>query len=264
MRRRDSSLLAGRTVVEVGLFTRDESLTYLRSKLSQTIVMEDALGLSADLGHLPLALAQCAAYISDLGLTCAEYRRRFNDWRLSRLVPGRQTLPDEQRDTIDSTWSLSMEAVNSVRPVGLALPLLRLIATANVNQIHIKLFGFRPVVEYLNSQWSGSGGVSTEDIRDGLHNLRRFNLVTIGEDDYVGSHPLLRRVVREGVAESHMQELSSVVYWWVQEMILDIKWEHLTGHWLGNKMDAAVERAGMRAGFWIGTKLRRLMKGPDS
>jgi hypothetical protein len=87
-RRRDAALAAeGRRVVNVGLFTPEEAHRYLREKLgAEPGRLDEPERLAADLGYLPLALAQAAAYLIDRGLTCAGYRRRFAErkrpWRL--------------------------------------------------------------------------------------------------------------------------------------------------------------------------------------
>lgn len=82
-RRRDG-VLAGhnRQLLNVGLFTPAEAATYLQEKLQLSIgCMTESARMAADLGHLPLALAQAAAYILDRGLTCSAYRRRFSTLR---------------------------------------------------------------------------------------------------------------------------------------------------------------------------------------
>ncbi|MFD0889334.1 NB-ARC domain-containing protein, partial [Streptosporangium algeriense] len=79
-RRRDAVLAgAGRIRVEVGVFTPDEARHYLTAKLAaagRTDAAERLDALAADLGYLPLALAQAAAYLIDAGLECAAYRER--------------------------------------------------------------------------------------------------------------------------------------------------------------------------------------------
>jgi hypothetical protein len=104
-RRRDAVLSgAGRRLVEVGLFTPGEAVAYLTANLAahgQAGRADQVAGLAADLGFLPLALAQAAAYLADLGLDCETYRSRLADRRhkLPDLVPDDSGLPDDHRGT---------------------------------------------------------------------------------------------------------------------------------------------------------------------
>ena len=76
-----------------------------------------------ELGRLPLALAQAAAYIADRGLTVPAYRRRFADRRNAWLnccqstrppTVTRSPRPEKSRATVAATWSLSIDAANAL------------------------------------------------------------------------------------------------------------------------------------------------------
>ena len=100
-RRRDAALTAGRQVVDVGLFSAAEADEYLRAKLAdQPELLPGADELAADLGRLPLALAQAAAYVLDRRLTCSGYRRRLRERRLADVAPN--ALPDDHAASSDS------------------------------------------------------------------------------------------------------------------------------------------------------------------
>ncbi|MFE5686893.1 NB-ARC domain-containing protein [Streptomyces sp. NPDC056512] len=78
-RRREAALTgAGRHRVTVGLFTSEEAAAYFTAVLSahdRREPTDQINALAADLGYLPLALAQAAAYIIDADLTCASLPR---------------------------------------------------------------------------------------------------------------------------------------------------------------------------------------------
>jgi len=78
----------------------------------------DVAALAADLGHLPLALAQAAAFIRDQAIDCAEYRRRLNDRKrpLTNLLPPEDALPDAHRSTVVATWALSIDVADRLSP----------------------------------------------------------------------------------------------------------------------------------------------------
>ncbi|MCB5167464.1 tetratricopeptide repeat protein [Streptomyces bambusae] len=138
-RRRDAALFGeGRRRVEVGLFTPQESVAYLTASLNaqgRTEPADQLAVLADDLGHLPLALAQATAYLVDSGETAASYRQLLADRAtvLDHLTP--DALPDEQATALAASWSLSMERADTLRPAGLARPMLHLAAFLDANGI---------------------------------------------------------------------------------------------------------------------------------
>ncbi|XVV08561.1 tetratricopeptide repeat protein [Actinoplanes sp. CA-131856] len=200
-RRRDSALLAGRHVVQVGLFTPAEAYIYLQNKLfADPRLLAGAAELADDLGHLPLALAQAAAYLLDRGLTCADYRARLADQRrrLPDVLPEAGALPDEHQHTIAATWSLSIDLADRLHPPQLARPVLQLAALLDPNGIPTDLFATTRVLDYLSQRLHRGGVVDAEDVRDALHGLHRLNLATVGRTtDTLRVHALVQRAVRE-------------------------------------------------------------------
>lgn len=154
-RRRDPALTGeGRRVVPVGLFTPAEAFAYLEVFLAAHGLQEDPQqleALAADLGHLPLALSQAAAYLVHADLDCATYRQLLADRtsRLGDLVPDR--LPDEQTAPVAATWALSIERADQLRPTGLARPLLRLAAMLDPNGIPDTVLTSAPTRAHLSA-----------------------------------------------------------------------------------------------------------------
>ena len=196
-RRRDAALhRTGRTLVDVGLFTPAEAHAYLEAKLGPAGgPAGDLDGLAADLGRLPLALAQAATYLLDRELDCAGYRARFADRKrtLAQLVPEDDSLPDDHATTVAVTWSLSIEVADGLRPAGLARPLLQLASLLSPDDIPAVLFRTDEI-----GAWAGTAGtpVPVEDVQDGLRNLHRLNLATVSGDT-VRVHALVQRATRE-------------------------------------------------------------------
>ncbi|MFC8209056.1 NB-ARC domain-containing protein [[Kitasatospora] papulosa] len=128
-RRRDA-VLRGRSrhSIGIGLFTSAEATAYLSAKLAAHEHQDDPeqiAGLAADLGYLPLALAQAVAYLIDLDLDCSEYRERLADRTrvLPGLLPETGSLPDDQTVTVAATWRLSLEYADRLSPEGELVPL---------------------------------------------------------------------------------------------------------------------------------------------
>ncbi|MFF7991560.1 NB-ARC domain-containing protein [Kitasatospora xanthocidica] len=151
-RRQDPALLAGRRLVPVGVFSAEESRAYLTGVLAPYGLIEELDGLADDLGHLPLALAQAAAYIaelSDTGMTPAAYRRLLADRTTALRDAAPDRLPDGQGLTVAVTWSLSIDHADTLRPVGLARPMLELVSFLDPNGIPEAVLTSDPVLAHL-------------------------------------------------------------------------------------------------------------------
>ncbi|MGX1501402.1 UNVERIFIED_CONTAM: DNA-binding ferritin-like protein [Streptomyces graminofaciens] len=152
-RRRDAALFGdGRQQIEVGLFTPDESVAYLTAALNargRTEPADQLATLAADLGHLPLALAQAVAYLIDSGKTAAAYRNLLADraTKLADLAP--DALPDEQATALAAAWSLSIDRADTLRPAGLARPMLHLASLLDANGIPQDVLTGQPARNHL-------------------------------------------------------------------------------------------------------------------
>lgn len=203
-RRRDAALAGGtRQLIEVGLYTPGQALAYLREKTGDGDGLEHAADLAADLGYLPLALAQAAAYLHDRQETYAGYRRRLRDRRkrLPELFPD-DALADDYRSTVAATWSISLEAADRLLPPGLATPVLRLASTLDPNGAPLEVFTTPAALAFLTDQHQPTGSASPtarvdeHDCRDALSNLHRLNLISVdrgGGPRAVRTHALVQR-----------------------------------------------------------------------
>ncbi|MEV6620307.1 tetratricopeptide repeat protein [Amycolatopsis sp. NPDC051106] len=213
-RRRDAALRGhGRCLVEVDVFTPREADAYLHAALAdQQHLVEGAAELTAELGFLPLALAQASAYMLDRGLSCADYRTRWASRRrsLASLMPEPDGLPDEHRATVATTWSLSIEQANRLEPAGIAGTLLDVASVLDPNGIPAELFTSPPVVALLSVD--SEREVDAEQARDGLGCLHRLNLIALHPDSMsraVRVHALIQRATRDTLLA---QKLPDVAY----------------------------------------------------
>ena len=210
-RRRDAALLAGRQIIDVDVFTPEQAVAYLRGKLAAVPQRLDEVDeLAHDLGYLPLALAQAAAYILDRGarMTCGRYRQRLADQRrrLSDLAPA--ALPDQHQVTVAATWSMSIDRADQLVPVGVARPLLELAALLDPNGIPTALFTAQPVVDYCTARLGRD--VDADDTDETVHLLHRFSLLTVDETTAtVRIHGLVQRAVREATDPDHQPGLAN-------------------------------------------------------
>src|SRR5262249_35538402 len=121
----------GRRAVEVVPLSARESLVCLSNRLrADRDQWNGALDLAADLGFLPIALAQAGTLMAYTGIDCREYRTRMADWR-QRLAAGNGALPPAVADT----GALALEFADRLPPTGLARPMLALISMLDPNGI---------------------------------------------------------------------------------------------------------------------------------
>ncbi|WP_170191952.1 tetratricopeptide repeat protein [Saccharothrix syringae] len=238
-RLRDAALTqGGHRVIELDVFTPDQAVAYLAEALTGTTdgTDRDQLeGLAAELGWLPLALGQAAAYLTDQPLLgVADYRAMLADRRrtLAELTPPEHALPDHQL-TVAATWSLSIEHADRAddtrspttsrwrglltrvrrttgsRGGGLVRPLLEIAALLDPNGTPLAVFTARPVLDHLTTRTGRE--VTATDVHHGLTRLHRFSLITLTPDRparTVAVHALVQRAVRDTLTPDRLHTLA--------------------------------------------------------
>jgi tetratricopeptide (TPR) repeat protein len=213
-RRRDAALSGdGRHLIHVGLFAEGQAVTYLAQSLSiygRQEPVEQLTALARDLGLLPLALAQAVAYVIDTGLDCAAYRDLLADRATSLADTTPDALPDDQAAPVAAAWSLSIDRADTLRPAGLARPMLHLVAMLETNGIPGNVLTSPPAIAYLARHRTAGqedtaepqGGVSAQDAMLALRALHRLSLIehaphTPQQATHV--HQLIQRAVRDAL-----------------------------------------------------------------
>lgn len=242
-RRRDAAVArADRRLIEVGVFTPAESVAYLGTKMPAYAGTADLTHLAQDLGHLPLALAQAAAFIADKPLlTVAGYRDRLADRRrvLAEVLPARRELPDEHRDTVAATWSLSIERANAMTPAGLARPLLEIASLLDPAGIPTALFTSSAVTRHLAS--------GIDEASDALGCLNRLSLITLNTAQparAVRVHALVQRTTRDAITPPRVEVLTHVIADALHEVWPDVEFDSALGQALRSNTSALSTVAG--------------------
>ncbi|WP_225817984.1 tetratricopeptide repeat protein [Streptomyces echinatus] len=225
-RRQDAALTTGRHRIPVGVFTPAESLAYLTRALPTHTESDGQLaGLAQDLGHLPLALSQAAAYLTDTSMPVTDYRQILADRTTALRDAAPPALPDGQALAVAATWSLSIEHADRLPPVGLARPLLQLAASLDAHGIPDTVLTSTPACTYLDRHRTspnapvptpaspGTGTPEQEvperDARLALSVLRRFSLIERTPDTphtAVRVHQLVQRAVRDALTPDQNQQ----------------------------------------------------------
>ena len=150
--------------------------------------------LAAELGGLPLALEQAAAYVQASGQNLAGYLAMFRQRRPDLLGRGE---PTGYPETVTTTWLLAFEDLQHAAPG--AVGLLRLLASCAPEVIPLRLLlQPRPgLAGRLGQEVAPVLGPLLEDplaAGDAIAALRRYSLVTPAADGSVSVHRLVRAV----------------------------------------------------------------------
>ena len=236
-RRRDAALTGpGRSRVDVGVYTPDEAVAALHEALAARDHPAEPeaqiRALAEELGRLPLAVSQAAAYIADAALSCAAYRARLADRTrtLSQVLPDPgegEALPDEQAATVAATWSLSVERADGLPPRGLARPILQLTSPLDPNGIPQTVLTSPPALQYLAlhraapalltplpgeaAETREAPHVGEEDAVAALRALHRLSLLDHNPAQphtTVRVHQLVQRVTSEALSASARDQLA--------------------------------------------------------
>lgn len=148
-----------------------------------------AWALVEELGYLPLAIEQAAAYIDEHGGSIADYLNLFRKHRQQILRRGRPS--SAYPDTVETTWELSIEKVREQSQA--AADLLKLCAFLAPDDIPLKVI--RDGRELLPGPLTTTAGNELE-LDDAISSLRRHSLVERTEGG-ISVHRLVQAVVRE-------------------------------------------------------------------
>ncbi|AOS83621.1 hypothetical protein BIU88_05340 [Chlorobaculum limnaeum] len=175
----------------VEVWERNESVAFLLKRTGRTDEA-GANALAEELGDLPLALEQAAAYCDNKKKSFADYLTLFNTRRTE--LWNREKAPDGYKETVATTWSLAFE---EIRKVPMAEELLSLCSIVAPDAIPRTL---------LNRALEIYKVVETVDefvIDDAYDALRSYSLITL-EEKFVNVHRLLQSVVRDRMNEDDL------------------------------------------------------------
>ncbi|MBD2895642.1 hypothetical protein amrb99_45810 [Actinomadura sp. RB99] len=203
-RRRDLAPPGPRsTTIEIGLFTPGEADAYLRTRLGELAADDqERTALINDLDHLPLALAQAAAYMLQQDVDCGRYRTLLAKQFLADTVPAPEDLLDDHQRIVSAVWEISIDRANRSRPAGLARLLIQLASVLDSAGIPAAVLTSQPARDYIASHLPGTDSPTAEAIDQALRLLHRYSLI-----DYdraatyreVRIHQLIQRATRENL-----------------------------------------------------------------
>ena len=104
--------------VEVDVFNRTESVSFLNKRVPRSIAEPDAIRLAQELGDLPLALEQAGALQAETGMSVEEYLRLLKE-QTSELLA--ESKPSEYPVSMTAAWRLSVSSLQAKQPAALEL-----------------------------------------------------------------------------------------------------------------------------------------------
>lgn len=174
--------------VPMDVFRPQESRDFLLKRVRKGLTEADAERLAKELGHLPLALEQAGAMLSETGMPADEYLRLLKEHAGEIMNEGP---PSGYPRSMTAAWKLSVDAVKRSRPQ--ALEVLRCCA----------FFGPEPIprdIFFRGAQETGtavaevlSNPIATASV---MRELARYALITL-DGNAVKVHRLIQALLRD-------------------------------------------------------------------
>jgi DNA-binding SARP family transcriptional activator len=181
--------------LEVDVLTRSETTTLLRRRLPE---LSGALAgqLAAELGDLPLAVAQAAGYLEVTGLPAVTYLQRFRSRRAGLLAKGEVV---GYRGRIDTAWDLSLGRLRTDQPA--AVQLLRLVAFLAPEPVPLRLITGHP---HLLPEPLRTAAGSVESLDEAVGAAVAYSLIR-RQADRIQVHRLVQAAIRHRLSPSEQQ-----------------------------------------------------------
>jgi len=181
-------------VITIDVLEETEAIAFYKKLSSRKDDDESIKALVKELGYLPLAIAQAAAYVKrSLHVNAQEYLKLFNQHKAEILRTNKLPAATEKekiRLTIATTWNLSLEAIeqkyNSTDEArGYARTLLTACAYLDSRNIPISL-----LQQYLKTVFSEKTSELT--LNEAIDNLTSYSLIQ-ADNDFIHVHKLVRK-----------------------------------------------------------------------
>jgi hypothetical protein len=189
-------------VLEIPVLDVSTAAGFLASRTGRAAEETAARELATELGGLPLALEQAAAYMQATGRSIAEYLQMFRQRRLDLLARGEATGYGRQ---VTTTWALAFDQIQ--QDAAGAAGLLRLLACCAPDAVPLGLL-LQP-----RPGLAGSFGAEVEPLLeplladplaldDAVTVLRRYSLISAPQDGAVSVHRLVQAVTLAQLPEA--------------------------------------------------------------
>ncbi len=159
---------------------------------------EAAAALASELGYLPLALEQAAAYIETVGGGFSEYLAKYRREGVALLAKGKPST--DYPKTVATTWSLSFAAVRETSQASTDLLTAAAFLVPDFVPIEIFTLGGSELGELLAQGLKGADEAPLVFL-ELLEPLERYSLVERLADEAFKVHRLTQEVVKDSLSE---------------------------------------------------------------
>ncbi|ACF47371.1 TPR repeat-containing protein (plasmid) [Prosthecochloris aestuarii DSM 271] len=196
--------------LQVTVWERDESIAFLKQRTGQDQQENsDANELADELGDLPLALEQAAAFIEKRHITISEYLNLYRTRRKDLL--DRTTPSDDYPDTIATTWVMAFEAIRDVPLASDLLFFSSIIAPDAIPKDLIK----QALEQRVDDQDHEEQSIDELDFHDAIDALCSYSLISPDTDTF-SIHRLVQAITQdrmgpEAIAHYRKEMLQSLL-----------------------------------------------------
>ncbi|MCA9947094.1 MAG: trypsin-like peptidase domain-containing protein, partial [Anaerolineales bacterium] len=191
--RRQFEQLSTQTL-QLVVFTSKEAAVFLQNRLGT--VDSTFEELATELGYLPLALEQAAAFILARQITPVDYLRLFRERRQELLA--REQPPEDYHATITTVWEMAFELAGQTPGATELLSLCSFLASDDIS--------LEMIVEHANTLPEALAAVVTDALArgDAVAALTRYSLLTV-MDGVLTVHRLVQVMTRDHMERSRTQ-----------------------------------------------------------
>jgi tetratricopeptide (TPR) repeat protein len=183
--------------VDVNVFTREESVEHLRSRVP-ALTAEEADRVAELVGDLPLAVELSAAWLTDAG-TVHDYVPLLEEQLARVLAVG---TPTDYPHNVAATWNISIETLRSQSPA--AARVLELCAFLGPEPISMSLLNNRELLRELADL--APGGMDRSSFGTVFREMGKYSLARIDNaDGSIQLHRLVQAVIRDGLDEEQQR-----------------------------------------------------------
>jgi len=186
------------TPLQVTVWESDESIAFLKQRTGQDQQENrDANELADELGDLPLALEQAAAFIEKRHITISEYLNLYRTRRKDLL--DRTTPSDDYPDTIVTIWVMAFEAIREVPLASDLLFFSSIIAPDAIPKDLIK----QALEQRVDDQDHEEQSIDELDFHDAIDALCSYSLISPDTDTF-SIHRLVQAVTQDRMGPEAM------------------------------------------------------------
>ncbi|GAA0989051.1 hypothetical protein GCM10009555_072140 [Acrocarpospora macrocephala] len=193
------------TPFEVEVFSKQESLEHMLRRV-ETLNPAEALAVAEELGHLPLAVEQAAAWLAETGVSASKYIDELRSQTariLSTDPPAGYPMP------VATTWNLSLTQLQERSPA--AVRMLQLCAFFAAEPISLELIYSNEMMKALpeDPMLDGQKAMLPRLIRE----ITRFALAKVDPgNNSIQLHRLVQVVIKSQMTQEERESTSHLVH----------------------------------------------------